>query len=115
VRSPLRECGLTKDEIRSGARQLGLDVWDKPAYACLATRIGAGERITADKLMITEKAETKLFDMGFRDFRVRMRGKDALVQIAADQHEDAVRRRDEIKKVLGDLYEEVRIDPEPRK
>ena len=114
VRSPLRECGLTKDKIRRRARELGLDVWDKPAYACLATRIGAGERITADKLRVTEEAESKLFDMGFRDFRVRMRGRDALVQAAAAQHADAVRRSDEIKKAIGDLYGDVRIDPQPR-
>lgn len=114
VRSPLRECGITKDEIRRRAKELGLDVWDKPAYACLATRIGAGECITADKLRITEEAESRLFDMGFRDFRARMRGNDALVQIAADQHADAVRRGSEIKKVLADLYGDVRIDPEPR-
>ena len=114
VRSPLRECGITKDEIRQRARDLGLDVWDKPAYACLATRIGAGERITADKLRITEEAESRLFDMGFRDFRVRMRGNDALVQIAADQHDDAVRRSEEIRAAIGDLYGDVRIDPAPR-
>jgi len=114
VRSPLRECGITKDEIRRRARKLGLDVWDKPAYACLATRIGAGERITADKLRVTEEAENRLFGMGFRDFRVRMRGKDALVQTAAAQHANAVRRSDEIKKAIGDLYGDVRIDPQPR-
>ena len=114
VRSPLRECGITKDEIRQRARDLGLDVWDKPAYACLATRIGAGERITADKLRITEEAESRLFDMGFRDFRVRMSGNDALVQIAADQHDDAVRRSEEIRAEIGDLYGDVRIDPAPR-
>ena len=114
VRSPLRECGITKDEIRQRSRDLGLDVWDKPAYACLATRIGTGERITADKLRITEEAESRLFDMGFRDFRVRMRGNDALVQIAADQHADAVRRSEEIRAAIGDLYGDVRIDPVPR-
>ncbi len=114
VRSPLRECGITKEEIRQRARDLGLDVWDKPAYACLATRIGAGERITADKLKITEEAESRLFAMGFRDFRARMRGRDALIQIAADQHADAVKRGSEIRKALADLYDDVRIDPEPR-
>ena len=114
VRSPLRECGITKEEIRQRARDLGLDVWDKPAYACLATRIGAGERITADKLRITEEAESRIYDMGFRDFRVRMRGGDALVQIAADQHADALKRGIEIRKALADLYGNVRIDPEPR-
>jgi uncharacterized protein len=114
VRSPLRECGITKEEIRQRARDLGLDVWDKPAYACLATRIGAGERITAEKLKITEEAESRLFAMGFRDFRARMRGRDALIQIAADQHADAVKRGSEIRKALADLYGNVRIDPQPR-
>ena len=114
VRSPLRECGITKEEIRQRARDLGLDVWDKPAYACLATRIGTGERITADKLKITEEAESRLFNIGFRDFRARMRGNDALIQIAADQHADAVKRGGEIRKALADLYDDVRIDPEPR-
>ena len=114
IRSPLRECGLTKDEIRKRARKLGLDVWDKPAYACLATRIATGERITEEKLRITEKAEGILHDMGFRDFRVRMRGSDALVQIKADQHADAMRRAAEIKAAIGDMYADVRIDDDPR-
>ena len=114
IRSPLRECGITKDEVRKRAKELGLDVWDKPAYACLATRISAGERITADKLRTTEEAEGILHAMGFRDFRVRMRGGDALVQIEASQHDDAVKRSDEIRKALESLYGDVRIDPEPR-
>ena len=114
VRSPLRECGITKDEIRLRARELGLDVWDKPAYACLATRIGAGERITAEKLRITEEAESRMAGMGFSDFRVRLRGGDALVQIAAAQHDEAVERAGEIRAALRDLYNGVIIDPEPR-
>ena len=114
IRSPLRECGITKDEIRRGARELGLDVWDKPAYACLATRIATGEPITEEKLQTTEKAESILHDVGFRDFRVRMRGNDALVQIKADQHADAVRRAAEIKAAIGDMYADVRIDDDPR-
>ena len=114
IRSPLRECSITKDEIRRKARDLGLDVWDKPAYACLATRIATGEPINEEKLRITEKAEGILHDMGFRDFRVRMRGNDALVQIQADQHADAVRRAAEIKAAIGDMYADVRIDDDPR-
>ena len=114
IKSPLRECGITKDEIRTRAKRLGLDVWDKPAYACLATRIACGEEITEDKLRITEEAETRLHEMGFRDFRVRMRGREALVQIAADQHADAAERIDEIKAAIGDLYDEVRLDGKPR-
>ena len=114
IRSPLRECGITKDEIRRRARELGLDVWSKPAYACLATRILNGEKITAEKLEITEKAESALFGMGFRDFRVRMTGDSALVQIANGQHDRALERKDEIEKALSSLYSSVVIDPEPR-
>lgn len=114
IRSPLRECGITKSEIRERARELGLDVWDKPAYACLATRIPGGERITGDKLRITEEAETRMFALGFTDFRVRMRGDDALVQISAGQHDEAMRRADEIESAIGDLYGKVTIDSNPR-
>lgn len=115
IRSPLRECGITKAEIRERARELGLDVWDKPAYACLATRIPAGEKITADKLRITEEAETRMFGLGFTDFRVRMRDDGALVQISEAQHEEAMRRSDEIISAIGDLYSSVTIDSEPRR
>ena len=57
VLSPLRECGLTKDEIRRRSKDAGLFTWDKPAYACLATRIRTGEEITAGKLAAAEEAE----------------------------------------------------------
>ena len=114
IRSPLRECGLSKTEIRRLSKEAGLATWDKPAYACLATRIRTGEKITEDKLRTTEIAEAILQDMGFRDFRVRMRGSDALVQIAEGQHADAMMRESEIKKALADLYEKVEIDEVPR-
>lgn len=114
VRSPLRECGLTKRDIRDLSREAGLPTWDKPAYACLATRILTGEPITAEKLQITEKAEGILHGMGFRDFRVRMRGSGALVQITAAQHAEALSREDEIREALSGLYDEIRIDERPR-
>jgi len=114
VRSPLRECSLTKAEIRRLSKEAGLPTWSKPAYACLATRIRTGEKITAEKLRTTEKAEAIMQDMGFSDFRVRMRGKDALVQIAEGQHADALMRESEIKAALADLYEKVEIDEVPR-
>ena len=110
VRSPLRECGITKPEIRKLAMAAGLSVWDKPAYACLATRIPHGELITADKLKTTEKAETLLYEMGFRDFRVRMRGENALVQVTAAQYGEAMARRNDIAAALGTMYGEVIID-----
>jgi uncharacterized protein len=114
IRSPLKECGLTKADIRELSKEAGLPTWDKPAYACLATRIKTGEQITKEKLETTEKAESLLMGMGFRDFRVRMRGNDALVQIAEDQHTDAMMRESEIKSALNDLYENVDIDENPR-
>jgi uncharacterized protein len=114
VRSPLRECGLTKADIRKASKEAGLPTWNKPAYACLATRILTGEAITEEKLCVTEKAESILFDMGFRDFRVRMRGNSALVQIEESQHEDAVKHEEEIREALSELYDEVKIDGSPR-
>lgn len=72
VRSPLRECGLTKDRIRQLSKEAGLFTWDKPAYACLATRIPTGVAITEDRLRKTEAAEQYLTSLGLTDFRVRM-------------------------------------------
>ena len=112
--SPLKECGLTKTDIRRLSKEAGLPTWDKPAYACLATRIKTGEQITKEKLRTTEEAERRMMDMGFSDFRVRMRGKDALVQIAEDQYAEALKRESEIKAALADLYEKVKIDEVPR-
>ena len=114
VRSPLRECGLTKENIRKASKEAGLPTWNKPAYACLATRILTGETITEEKLMITEKAESLLYDMGFRDFRVRMRGRNALVQVTESQIKEVFAREREIRTALSDLYDKVNIDGSPR-
>ena len=114
IRSPLRECGLTKADIRKASREAGLPTWDKPAYACLATRILTGEMITEKKLDVTEKAESILYNKGFRDFRVRMRGENALVQLTESQLAEALEREKEIGEALSDLYREVHIDGSPR-
>ena len=114
IKSPLKECGLTKTDIRRLSREAGLPTWNKPAYACLATRIRTGEQITKEKLEATEEAERRMMDMGYRDFRVRMRGNNALVQIAEDQHDHALMRESGIKAALADLYERVEIDEVPR-
>lgn len=66
VRSPLRECGLTKSDVRRLSREAGLFTWDKPAYACLATRVPAGQPITARDLAVTEAAESYLFSWASR-------------------------------------------------
>lgn len=81
VASPLREAGLTKEEIRELSRRLGLPTSDKPAFACLASRIPYGERIDAAKLARVERAEDYLRSLGFRQFRVRSHGDLARIEV----------------------------------
>ena len=114
VRSPLRECGLSKEEIRKCSKEAGLFTWEKPAYACLATRIPAGEEITAKKLESTEAAEDFLFSLGFADFRVRLFGGAARLQFPASQLGRALEKRDEIVEELKQYYSVVLLDMEER-
>jgi uncharacterized protein len=81
VASPLRAAGLSKADIRELSRRLGLPTWDKPAFACLASRIPYGERIDAAKLGRIEKAEDYLRSLGFRQFRVRSHGDIARIEV----------------------------------
>lgn len=114
VRSPLRECGLTKPEIRRLSREAGLFTWDKPAYACLATRVPAGEPLTAEKLENTERAEDFLFSLGFTDFRVRLFNGAARLQLPAEQLPRLLERRAEILSELKKTYSAVVLDLEVR-
>ena len=84
VRSPLREAGLYKPEIRALSAALGLPTWNQPSSACLASRFAYGEPITREKLRMVERAENTLADMGFRQLRVRMHG-DALARIEVEE------------------------------
>lgn len=114
VRSPLQECGLVKEEIRRLSGEAGLFTWEKPAYACLATRIPTGEEITAKKLEITEAAERFLCGLGFTDFRVRRFGDAARLQFRAEQLERALESREEIVRELKQYYKAVLLDMEAR-
>lgn len=114
VLSPLRECGLTKEEIRRRSKEAGLFTWDKPAYACLATRIPTGEAITKENLECTERAEDFLFSLGFVDFRVRMAGTAARLQIPASQFERLINNRTAIVQELKRYYSAVTLDLEAR-
>ena len=115
VRSPLRECGLTKDAIRELSRQAGLFTWDKPSYACLATRVPTGMPITEDLLSRTEWAEDYLSGLGFRDFRVRTMGSAAKLQLKIQDFPLLLERREEITEELKKRYASVLLDLEERK
>ncbi len=114
VRSPLRECGLTKDEIRKKSKEAGLFTWDKPAYACLATRIPTGQPITAENLQRTERAEAFLSELGFRDFRVRAMGDVAKLQLSAQDMERLLSCRERVLAHLKQDYQSVLLDLEDR-
>lgn len=114
VRSPLREAGLTKAEIRALSKEAGLFTHDKPAYACLATRIPAGTAITAEMLQRTEKAEAYLMELGFSDFRVRMQGEKAVLQMREEQLPRLMDQRSAILAELKKMYSAVLLDLEVR-
>ncbi len=85
VRHPLVEAGFGKAEVREAARALGLPTWDKPASACLSSRIAFGVRITVDELRKVGKAERLLKDLGFREVRVRVHDDLARVEVEAEE------------------------------
>ncbi len=85
VRAPLIEAGLTKDDIRAISKEWGLETWDKPAMACLASRFPYGDRITGDKLHQVAAAEHALRELGFQEFRVRHHGQVARIEVPIAQ------------------------------
>ena len=114
VQSPLRICGLTKQEIRDRSKEAGLFTWNKPAYACLATSIRTGEKITASMLKETEKSENFLYKMGFRDFRVRRCGDTAKIQVCARQLPMVLENRGAVRAELGKYYKDILLDLKAR-
>ncbi len=85
VVSPLKESGLTKDNIRLLSKEMGLPTWDKPAFACLASRFPYGQEITVEKLGMVDKAEQYLLDTGFRQVRVRHHGEVARIEVSVNE------------------------------
>ena len=114
VRSPLREAGLTKAEIRRLSKEAGLFTHDKPAYACLATRIPTGTRITQELLEKTEICEEYLKNMGFSDFRIRYFEGSARLQLPEAQIPALLEKRAEILAFLKQYYPAVLLDMEVR-
>lgn len=114
ILSPLRLCGITKKEVRRLSKTAGLFTYNKPAYACLATRIKTGENITAEKLAKTEKAENLLSSMGFRDFRLRTADDSGRLEICENQLNLLFEKRESILKELKKEYSSVFLNLEFR-
>ena len=111
IKSPLREVGLYKAEIRALSKKMNLPTWDKPSMACLASRIPYGEILTAEKLSAVEKAENFLLNAGFSQLRVRVHGKIARVEVLPEEFETAIKIREKISARLKNLgFDYVTLD-----
>ena len=114
VESPLRSCGITKAEVRALSKQAGLFTWNKPAYACLATRIPAGTPIDAETLEKIERAESMLADMGFSDFRARIAGNGVRLELTEGDMAHLMERRAEVCAALAGDFDGISLDLRPR-
>jgi uncharacterized protein len=111
VRSPLREAGIGKAAVRRLARRLDLPVWDKPAMACLASRVPHGTPVGAELLARIERAEDVLASLGFRQFRVRHHGEVARIELLPDDLPRALEMRESIVETIRGLgYRFVTLD-----
>lgn len=103
VKSPLRDFGFTKQEIREESKRLGLPTWDKQSFACLSSRFVYGETITEEKLHMVDQAEQLLLDMGFHQLRVRIHGKLARIELMPEEFEKFMQ-----EDVRGKVYRELK-------
>ena len=114
VYSPLRLCNLTKDQIRHHSRELGLFTHDKPAYACLATRIPTGTPIQLSDLRRLEACEEILTALGFTDFRVRLYHDAARIQLLSKEFSHALDIYTDITRLFAPYFSTVLLDLTPR-
>ncbi len=113
ARFPLVEAGLTKDEVRACSRRLGLRTADKPAAACLASRVPYGTEVTVDVLSGVERAEAALRRLGFDDLRIRHYDETARIEVPIDRLADVVDRRGAVvAAVIASGYRYVTLDLE---
>jgi len=109
VASPLQEAGLGKEEIRILSKEVNLPTWNKPAFACLASRFPYGQRITREKLQVVDQAEQFLMDLGLRQVRVRHHGEIARIEVSPEERSfffdtDLMNKIYEKFKQLGFMY-----------
>ncbi len=115
VESPLLKAGLNKHDVRELSRELGLPTWDKPSYACLASRIPYGDEITAGKLAAAEAAEDALIAAGFTQVRCRVHGNLARIEVPAERRialMEACANTDLVKRIRDAGFDYVSIDAE---
>ena len=105
--SPLRLCGFSKADVRELSREAGLFTWDKPAYACLATRIPAGRPIERRLLRRTEAAEEHMAGLGFSGFRIRNSGETAKLELTEKDLPLFEQKRNELYSMLREYYEDI--------
>lgn len=100
IKSPLRDVGLNKQEIREYSRQLGLRTWNKQSFACLSSRFPYGEEITEQKLRMVDQAEQLLLDLGFHQLRVRIHGEIARIEVLPDEFEKILSFRERVMRAF---------------
>ena len=108
IKSPLREVGFTKEEIRILSKHLDLPTWKKPSYACLASRFVYGETITEEKLAMVDKAEQLLLDLGFMQMRVRIHGTMARIEVMPGEFEKLI--SDDVRNKIVTSFKEFGFD-----
>lgn len=109
ILSPLKDAGMTKEDIRTLSREMKLPSWDKPSFACLSSRFPYGEEITPEKLSMVDKAEDFLLNLGFKQVRVRHHGNLARIEVSPNERsrffdEELMSRIDVFLKEVGFTY-----------
>jgi len=115
IRSPLKEAMFTKEEVRALSNALGLSTWDKPSFACLASRFPYGEEITVEGLKMVNQAEEFLFGLGFKQVRVRHYGRLARIEVNPEEVERFLEPRlrgDVIRRLKAMGYSYITLDLE---
>lgn len=115
VLSPLRLCGVTKEDVRRASRAAGLFTWEKPSYACLATRFPTGRTITPSELQKVEAGEAALMARGYRNLRLRLREDGVLLQLPESQLPRARGEWNELETLLAPWFARAALDDTPRK
>ncbi len=114
IRSPLREAGLSKAEIRRLSKEAGLPTWNKPSNSCAATRVPTGTRLEAEMLEKIKAGEKALNEMGFSALRLRLKNGGAKLELPAAQLAMAVEKRLDILSALSVYFDEITLDLKSR-